>query len=139
MLRTIAEAAKQGATPDMIDATLKARFPIEARLQQQQPAAAQQQDAAAIRAALSDLVRQAVRDEINEVMAEVVELRTEVARLTAALSAGQQQAAPSQPVELPQEAQHNATPTEASESKNAPATGKASLLARIALWVRGEG
>ena len=108
MLRTIAEAAKQGATPDMIDATLKARFPIEGIIQQQQPAAAQQQDAAAIRAALSDLVRQAVREETNEIMAELVELRAEVQRLTAALSAGQQQG--------PQEAQPPAAPQlEASE------------------------
>ena len=104
VLRTIAEAAKQGATPDMIDATLKARFPIEGIIQQQQPAAAQQQDAAAIRAALSDLVRQAVREETNEIMAELVELRAEVQRLTRLLSAGQQQ-----------DAQPPAAPTEASE------------------------
>jgi endonuclease/exonuclease/phosphatase (EEP) superfamily protein YafD len=102
---------------------------------------------AALLALLTDQVRQAVRDEVERIVrdevsgliAEVTTLREEVARLTAALSASKQQAAPSQPVELPQEAQHNATPTEASESKNAPATGKASLLARVALWVRGEG
>lgn len=75
----------------MIDAALKARFPIEGRLQQQQPAATQQQDAAAIRAALSDVIRQAVREETNEIMAELVELRAEVARLTRLLSAGPQQ------------------------------------------------
>ena len=107
MLRAIAEAARRGDTPDMIDAALKARFPIEARLQQQQPAGTQQQDAAAIRAALSDVIREAVREETNEIMAELVELRAEVARLTRLLSAGPQQG--------PQDTQPAAAPIEASE------------------------
>ena len=126
MLRTIAEAAKQGATPDMIDVTLKARFPIEGIIQQQQPAAAQQQDAAAIRAALSDLVRQAVREETNEIMAELVELRAEVQRLTAALSAGQQQG--------PQEAQPPAAPLGASEPPTAQQVRRPAQARRSGFW-----
>ena len=79
-----------------------------------------------IRAALADLVRLAVREETNELMAELVELRAEVQRLTAALSAGPQrdpsptagqqqdpqahgQDVPSQHDELPQEVQPTAT------------------------------
>lgn len=52
-----------------------------------------QQDAERMRALLADLIRQAVRDETNELMAEVVALRDDVARLRAALSATQQQTA----------------------------------------------
>ena len=104
VLRTIAEAAKQGATPEMIDTLLRTRFPIESR-----PAAAaaagQQEGTARMRAALADLMREAVRDEVSGLMAEVTTLREEVARLTALLSASQGQ----------QEPQQNATPTEASQ------------------------
>lgn len=131
VLRFVADQHKAGLSADLVESSLSNRFPINAQPQQltvttQQQSVATSEDA---RALLSDLVRQAVRDEVNEVMAELVDLRREVARLTALLTASQGQqgpqetqekstpteAAPSQPVELPQEAQQNATPSEASD------------------------
>lgn len=137
VLRAIAEAAGQGATPAMIDATLKARFPIEGRLQQQQPAAAQQQDAAAVLALLDERIRQAVRDEVERivrdevsgVMAELTTLREDVARLTAALSAGQQQ-------EQQQQPQPPAAPIEASEPPNVDQSQPAPVRPWWKFWER---
>ena len=145
VLRFVADQHKAGLSADLVESSLSARFPINVQLQQptvttQQQSVATSEDA---RALLSDLVREAVRDEINEVMAEVVELRAEVARLTAALSASQQQAAPPQPDELPQEVQQTATPTEASEPPavdqvSQPTPARPSRWDRFRAWLAGE-
>lgn len=106
VLQFVADQHKAGLSADLVESSLSSRFPINAQ-PQQQPVTTQQQSVTTsedARALLGDLVRNAVREETNEIMAELVELRAEVARLTAALSAGQQQ-----------DAQQNATPTEASE------------------------
>ena len=159
VLRFVADLHREGAGSDMVEAALRGRFPTDATAiqPQQQQVATQQQDTTKLLALIEAVVRRSVEDQLGEVMAEVAALNEKVDRLTALLTAsqGQQEPQPTATAEqppyaiasgtdsvgrvvLPGPTQQNATPTEASESKNAPATGKASLLARVALWVRGK-
>ena len=120
-LGMIADMMREGVDEATIRARLAETVPIEgiARPQSAAAAAAEpqaiiaepQQDAAAIRALLADMVREAVADGNNGLMAEVIALREEVQRLTAALTAMQQQQ--QQPTAEPQ-------PT-ATESQEPPA------------------
>lgn len=117
MLRTAAELSRSGAPADQIEAALRSQYPINAATAVTQSAAAGQQiaaagpqaEAAAIRALLDGMIRQAVADEVSGLMAEIIELRAEVARLTAALSAGPQQAELQEPTD-PQEPQQEPQP-----------------------------
>ena len=134
VLRFVADQHKAGLSADLVEASLASRFPINA--QPQQPTVTTQQQtvttAEDARALFDALVRQAVRDEVSGLMAEVTTLREEVQRLTAALAAqqgqqepqptataGQPTAAPPEPVELPPPTQPTAAPqptaTQASE------------------------
>ena len=98
-LGMIADMMREGVDEATIRARLAETVPIEGIARPQSAAAAEpqaiiaepQQDAAAIRALLADMVREAVADGNNGLMAEVIALREEVQRLTAALTAMQQQ------------------------------------------------
>lgn len=105
VLSTIAQLSRAGLPAEAIQERLRAEYPVDASTGPQPTAAATQQQTAAgpqptattglqaqqdaerIRALLADMVRQAVREETNELMAEIVALRDDVARLTTALSA----------------------------------------------------
>lgn len=93
VLRVIADLSRAGTPAAAIEDALRARFPlnVEAQPQQQQLAATQQQDAAAMRALLADVVREAVEDATGTLMAEVIALREDVQRLRADLEQAQQQ------------------------------------------------
>ena len=156
VLRFVADQHRAGLSADLVEASLSSRFPINA--QPQQPTVTTQQQSVTTaedaRALFDALVRQAVRDEVSGLMAEVTTLREEVQRLTAALAAqqGQQEPQPTatagQPPAAPPEAVEQQTseptatatpspPPDPQASQPTPARPR-SLGDRLRAWLRGE-